>query len=170
MNSLELRDIHLPDSSLWWPPAPGWWLSLLLIVLVVILLPRLLKWYRHKSLRCLSLEEFARIRLSHKQGQSDKAVLNEVASLLRRVTISYYGRNATAAATGDDWLERLQQISVEAGAEAGPKAGPEVGFSTQQLELLVRERYRAQCEFDIEQLLQGCERWLRALPRSANHV
>ncbi len=162
MNPLELRDIHLPDSSLWWPPASGWWLSLLLILLLVILLPRLLMWYRHKPLRRLSLEELARIRLAHKQGQSDRAVLNEVASLLRRVTISYYGRNASAAATGDDWIERLQQLL--------PEAGPEAGFSRQQLELLVRERYRAQCEFDVEQLLQDCERWLRALPRRTTHV
>ena len=165
MNQLELRDIHLPDSSLWWPPAPGWWFSLLLIlllvILLVILLPRLLKWYRHKPLRRLSLEELLRIRLAYKQGQSDKAVLNEVASLLRRVTISYYGRNVTAAATGADWCEQLRQMSA--------KTGPEAGFSRQQLELLAHERYRAQCEFDIEQLLQDCERWLRALPRSINH-
>ncbi len=158
MNPLELRDIHLPDSSLWWPPAPGWWLGLLLILLLVILLPRLLKWYHHKPLRRLALEDLARIRLAHKQGQSDRAVLNEVASLLRRVTISYYGRHASAAATGDDWIERLQQLL------------PKAGFSRQQLELLVRERYRAQCEFDVEQLLRDCERWLCALPRRATHV
>jgi hypothetical protein len=158
MNPLELKDIHLPDASLWWPPAPGWWLSLLLLAGLAILLPRLLSWYRHKPLRRLSLEELARIRLAHKQGQSDKAVLNEIAGLLRRVTISYYGRNATAAITGSDWLEQLRQIS------------PGAGFSEQQLELLARGRYRPQCEFDVEQLLQGCERWLLALPRSVRHV
>ena len=158
MNQLELRDIHLPDASLWWPLAPGWWLSLLLIVLLAILLLRLLSWYRHKPLRRLSLEELARIRQAYKQGQSEKAVLSEIASLLRRVTISYYGRNAAAAATGADWLQQLQRLS------------PQTGFSAHQLELLVRERYRPQCEFDIEQLLQGCESWLRALPRSSNHV
>ena len=158
MNQLELRDIHLPDASLWWPIAPGWWFSLLLIVLLTILLPRLLSWYRHKPLRRLSLEELARIRKAHKQGQSEKAVLNEVTSLLRRVTISYYGRNAAAAATGADWLRQLQRLS------------PQTGFSEQQLELLVRGRYQPHCKFDVEQLLQGCEGWLQALPRSRNHV
>ncbi|MCP4768098.1 MAG: DUF4381 domain-containing protein [Gammaproteobacteria bacterium] len=158
MNQLELRDIHLPDSTLWWPLAPGWWLSLLLIALLVILLPLLFKWYRHKPLRRLSLEELARIRQAYKQGQSEKAVLNEIARLLRRVTISYYGRNDAAAATGAGWLLQLQRLS------------PQTGFSTQQFELLAQERYRPQCDFDIEQLLQGCESWLRALPRSRNHV
>ncbi len=158
MNQLELRDIHLPESGLWWPPAPGWWLSLLLILLLAILLPRLFRWYRHKPLKRLSLQELARIRQAYRQGQSGKAVLNEVAGLLRRVTISYYGRNATAAVTGAHWLRQLQRLS------------PQTGFTEQQLELLVRERYRPQCEFDIEQLLQSCERWLRALPRGRNHV
>ena len=158
MNQLELRDIHLPDASLWWPPAPGWWLSLLVIVLLAILLPRLLSWYRHKPLRQLSLQELARIRQTYKQGQSEKKVLNEVVSLLRRVTISYYGRNAAAAATGADWQLQLQRLSQQ------------TGFSEQQLELLVNGRYRPHCEFDIEQLLQSCEGWLHALPRSRNHV
>ncbi len=158
MNQLELRDIHLPEASLWWPPAPGWWLSLLLIMLFAILLPYLLRWYRRIPIRRVSLQELARIRQAYNQGQSERAVLNEVASLLRRVTISYYGRNTTASATGEDWLRQLRQLS------------PDTGFSEQQLELLVRARYRAQCEFDIEQLLQGCERWLSALPRGSNHV
>jgi len=158
MNPLELRDIHLPDSSLWWPPAPGWWIGLLLLLAFAILLPRLLSWYRHKPLRRVSLQELAQIRQAYQQGQSEKAVLNEVARLLRRVTISYYGRDAAAAITGADWLRQLRKLS------------PESGFTEQQLELLVRERYRPQCEFDIELLLQGCERWLRALPRSSKHV
>jgi hypothetical protein len=158
MNQLELRDIHLPEASLWWPPAPGWWLSLLLIVGLAILLPQLLRWFRHKPLRRLSLQELTRIRQAYNKGQSERAVLNEVASLLRRVTISYYGRNAKAAVTGEDWLRQLRQLSADS------------SFTPQQLELLVHERYRAQCEFDIEQLLQGCERWLRALPRSRSHV
>jgi hypothetical protein len=158
MNPLELRDIHLPEASLWWPPAPGWWLGLLLVAGLAILLPRLLRWYRHKPLGRVSLLELERIRRAYDQGESEREVLNEVASLLRRVTISYYGRNAAAAATGVDWLRQLRQLS------------PDSGFTERQLELLVRERYRAHCELDIEQLLQGCERWLRALPRSGSHV
>ena len=54
MNQPELRDIHLPEASLWWPPAPGWWISLALILLLAWLLPSLLRWLRHKPLRRLS--------------------------------------------------------------------------------------------------------------------
>jgi hypothetical protein len=154
----ELRDIQLPDASLWWPPAPGWWISLGLILLLVWLLPRLLRWLKHKPLRRLSQQELARIRLNYQQGHSDRAVLGEVAALLRRVTMSYYGREQYASATGSQWLEQLQTLA------------PGAGLSVEQLELLAHQRYRAQCEFDVEALLQSTETWLRALPRSRDNV
>jgi hypothetical protein len=154
----ELRDIQLPDASLWWPPAPGWWISLGLILLLVWLLPRLLRWLKHKPLRRLSQQELARIRLNYQQGHSDRAVLGEVAALLRRVTMSCYGREQYASATGSQWLEQLQTLA------------PGAGFSVEQLELLAHQRYRAQCEFDVEALLQSTETWLRALPRSRDNV
>ena len=122
------------------------------------LLPRLLRWLRYKPPKRLSLQELERIRRSYKAGQSDGAVLREVAALLRRVTISYYGRAATAASTGEQWLRQLQQLA------------PDAGFSAEQLELLTRDRYRPQAEFDIESLLLACERWLRGLPRRKDHV
>jgi hypothetical protein len=158
MNQPELRDIHLPEASLWWPPAPGWWISLALILLLVWLLPRLLRWLRHKPLRRLSQQELARIRLNYQQGQSDRAVLAEVAALLRRVTMSYYGRAQYASTTGSQWLEQLQTLA------------PGTGFSAAQLELLTHQRYRSHCEFDVEELLRSTETWLRALPRRRDNV
>jgi hypothetical protein len=158
MNQPELRDIHLPDVSLWWPPAAGWWLVLLVILLLLWLSPRVLRWLRYKPARRLSLQELERIRLSHKAGQSDADVLREVTALLRRVTISYYGREQYAACTGNQWIEQLQRLA------------PGSGFSDQQLQLLAHDRYRAQCELDVDALLHSLERWLCALPRSKQHV
>ena len=152
MNQPELRDIHLPDVNLWWPPAPGWWISLALLLLLLWLLPRLLRWLRHKPPKRLSLLELERIRLRYKEGQSDSAVLREVTSLLRRVTISYYGREQYAALTGAQWIEQLQRLA------------PGSGFSEQQLQLLAHDRYRAQCEPAVDALLRSLEQWLRALP------
>jgi len=153
-----LRDIHLPDDSLWWPPAPGWWLALLALSMLVVMLPWLYRWWRHKPLWRLSLRELERIRLGHKAGQGDKAVLNDLAALLRRVTISYYGRERQAATTGDAWLAQLRRLA------------PGAGFSEQQLELLAHGRYRARCDADIESLLRASERWMRALPRGRGRV
>jgi hypothetical protein len=158
MNPPVLRDIHLPDASLWWPPAAGWWVVLILIVLLALLLPRLWRWIRHKPLKRVSMRQFERICQQHKAGQSDRLVLGEITALLRRVTISYYGRRVAAAATGEQWQHQLQQLAGDA------------GFSAEQLELLVRGRYQAQADLDIESLLQASERWLHGLPRSGEHV
>ncbi len=158
MNQLELRDIHLPEASLWWPPAPGWWIVLLLVIGLAILLSYLLRWYRSKPIRRVSLQELARIRRTYSQGASQRVVLNEVTSLLRRVTISYYGRKAAAAVTGSEWLRQLVELA------------PDSGFTGQQLDFLVHGRYRAHSEVDVEQLLSGCEHWIRALPKGGSHV
>ena len=158
MNELELRDIHLPEASLWWPPAPGWWISALLLLVLVVMLVLAVRWIRHKPLRRLSLDELKRIRQRHDSGSSDKAVLADVAALLRRTLISYNGRGSCAASAGEVWIEQLQQLA------------PQQGFSSEQLQLLSRDRYQPDYSCDIESLLQSCERWLRALPRSEPRV
>ena len=158
MNELELRDIHLPEASLWWPPAPGWWIALLLLLVLLALLVWIIRWLRHKPLRRLSLRELEAIRQRHDSGSSDKAVLADIAVLLRRTLISYHGRDACAASAGEAWVDQLQQIA------------PQQGFSSEQLQLLSRDRYKADYPCDIESLLRACERWLRALPRSEPRV
>ncbi|NCF34981.1 MAG: DUF4381 family protein [Gammaproteobacteria bacterium] len=158
MNELELRDIHLPDVSLWWPPAPGWWLLVLLLVLLTLALPWLRRRYRHQPLSRLTLREFELIREAHADGQSAQATVSQVACLLRRVLISYRGRERHAASTGEDWLAELEQLA------------PRHGFSDDQLRLLTRDRYRAQLDGDVDGLLQACEKWIRNLPRERNHV
>ena len=158
MNELELRDIHLPDASLWWPPAPGWWLLALLLVLLALALPWLRRRYRHKPLSRLSLHEFELIREAHANGQSAQATVSQVARLLRRVLISYRGRGGHAASTGEEWLAELEQLA------------PRHGFSDDQLRLLTRDRYRARLDCDVDGLLRACESWIRNLPRGRNHV
>ncbi len=158
MNELELRDIHLPETSLWWPPAPGWWISVLLLLVLTAILIWIVRWIRHKPLRRLSLDELKRIRQRHVSGSSDKAVLADITVLLRRTLISYHGRAASAACAGEAWIEQLQKVA------------PHQGFSSEQLQLLSRDRYKPDYACDIENLLQTCERWLRALPRSEPRV
>ena len=158
MNELELRDIHLPEASLWWPPAPGWWMALFLLVVLMVILFWAIRRSRQKPLRRLSLRELERIRQQHDNGSSDKAVLGDIAILLRRSLISYLGRDAYAASTGEVWIKQLQQVV------------PQNGFSAEQLQLLARDRYKADYACDIDNLLQACERWLRALPRRAPRV
>jgi hypothetical protein len=158
MNELELRDIHLPEVSLWWPPAPGWWLALLLLLVLLVILLWAIRRIRQKPLRRLCLRELERIRQQHDSGLSDRAVLGDIAVLLRRTLISYHGRDAYAASTGETWIKQLQQVV------------PRHGFNSAQLQLLARDRYKPDCRYDIENLLLSCERWLRALPRREPRV
>ena len=32
----ELRDIHVPQVSMWWPLAPGWWVVLALLIVTTV--------------------------------------------------------------------------------------------------------------------------------------
>ena len=157
MNPLELRDIHLPEASLWWPPATGWWLLLLLLILVCLLLPWWLRRSRQKPLRGLSLSQLQRIKQEHRNGLSDKAVVEQVGTLLRRILISYRDRDGNAASTGNLWLAQLSSLSGTG------------SFSEEQLDLLAFARYKADPDCDIGGLLKACESWIRALPRG-RHV
>ena len=158
MNELELRDIHLPEVSLWWPPAPGWWIALLLLPVLIVMLLWVIRRIKQKPLRRLSLRELERIRRRRSSGLNDKAVLGDVAALLRRTMISYHGRQSYAATSGEAWIKQLQQ------------AVPRHRFSSAQLQLLARDRYKPDYACDIENLLQGCEHWIRALPRREPRV
>ncbi len=158
MNELELRDIHLPDASLWWPPAPGWWIAAVLLLVLGLLAPWLIRRLRYKPVNRLSLGELETIRNGFNSGQGKNDVIKDTAALLRRTLIAYRGREGFAASTGNAWTAQLQALV------AGEK------FSQAQLELLGHHRYQRDSDCDIEELLQACERWMRALPRSVTRV
>ena len=158
MNELELRDIHLPQTSLWWPPAPGWWLLLALLLLLGLVVIWLIWRRHHQPLPKLSLRELEIIRRARADGQSENATINAVARLLRRTLISYYGRETQAATTGAAWTEQLQRLA------------PRRGFSERQLRLLSYDRYQANPDCDVDGLLQACESWIRNLPRKVPRV
>ena len=154
MNGPELRDIHLPDPVSWWPLAPGWWLLAILVLALA-----LLAWYwllrrGREPLRALSLDELARIRTALDSGEDQHATLNEIAGLLRRVLISYRGRDGFADSTGTAWAAQIRELSS-------------AGFSDADLELLGAARYRREVDADLAALLDACERWIENLPPEA---
>ncbi len=153
MNELALKDIHLPEASLWWPLAPGWWLLLILLVLVIFYLPRLLRWLRSKPVKTLSLRELARIRADMLNGLEQQQVSQEISILLRRTVISYCGRAIGASITGKNWVEQLKKL-----------AGEEC-FTAEQNQWLSIDQYAPSARCDLEAMLHSCENWIRALPR-----
>jgi hypothetical protein len=158
MNELSLRDIHLPDVSLWWPPAFGWWLLPLLLALIVFYLPKLIRWLARKPVKKLALQELKRIRRDLKKSHNEDQALQDISMLLRRTVMSYCGRDTSASLTGNSWLKQLEQLSAEK------------CFSAEQSDWLSSGQYQQAAKCEIEALMRSCESWIRAIPRSHLHV
>ena len=157
MIELDLRDIHLPAELPWWPLAPGWWLLFLLLLILLVL--TVFYWRRHRSpLRKASLRELSRLRAAYTAGASKSDTLAEISMLLRRVAISMFGRKQVAGISGRAWRDCLENLS------------PGSGFDEAQLDLLTCHRFRPGPDYDIEQLLQSCDRLIRNLSRERKHV
>ncbi len=162
MNAPQLRDIHLPDGVAWWPPAPAWWLLLLLIA---VLAAAAWWWHRRRQqqpARRRALRELELIRnrlhgLDPGLPERGQLALREVSALLRRILISYRGREQYAASSGGEWISQLRELAAD-------------GFSAEQLDLLGHARYRPGSGCDGDALLAACETWIRALPRESHRV
>jgi len=158
MNDLQLRDIHLPDAILWWPPALGWWLLVISLPLIIAGMIVLRRWLKHQSAKKRSIIEFRQIIRGFEAQQDATLFIGQISTLLRRILITYQGRNQTAGITGDRWIDELNELVVER------------CFSDEQESLLRHGQFQRNIEFDSQALIASCERWIKALPRSQKHV
>lgn len=158
MNEIPLKDIHLPDMSLWWPPAVGWWILLMLLIVLGVGWPYFWRWLKHKSVKKLSIAEFEKITKTFDQKEDKRRLVGELSTLLKRILMSYRGRHDTAALSGKNWVEHLNELVAEP------------CFSDKEEALLAQGQYQRDPDFDIQSLIQNCERWINALPRRSNHV
>lgn len=152
MNQLQLRDIHLPEGSLWWPLAPGWWILLGLLVLLIALAPWLYRLIRHRSMKKRASAAFNEIKTRFEKDGDERRLLADLSSLLRRSMMAYEGRRHTAALTGDAWVSRLTQLVGEP------------CFSEEQQRLLSHGQYARDIQLDHDAMLESCQRWIKALP------
>ncbi|MCP4488557.1 MAG: DUF4381 domain-containing protein [Gammaproteobacteria bacterium] len=158
MNEITLRDIHLPEAVSWWPPAPGWWLLLMALVALMLGSFFLWRWMKHKPLRKLSVIEYKNIVNNFHQQQDSRLLLSQLSTLLRRILMSYQGRNNNASIIGDDWIKQLNLLANKN------------CFSAEQENLLSRGQFQRDLDFDSLALLASCEHWIATLPRSHQHV
>lgn len=107
LQSLQLRDIHLPASPEFWPPAPAWWLLALLIGIVLgwIIFRLIRLWQRRRA----QLEIFSLLdEISNTKNEvKTPEFLSSVSTLLRRVALLKFPPKQVAALTGKDWLSFL---------------------------------------------------------------
>ena len=158
MNDIELRDIHLPDVTLWWPPALGWWLLVVGIPLTLVALIYIRRWVKHQSAKKRSIIEFRQITRSFEAEQDPSLLIGQISTLLRRILITYQGRDQAAGITGDRWIEQLNELVAER------------CFSEEQESLLRHGQFQRRIEFDSRGLIASCERWIKSLPRSQKHA
>ncbi len=149
MESLPLKDIHLPDAIGWWPPAPGWWLAALLLMMLAFLAH-----YVYKRLTRKSAVKSAKTLLNTLRHQpiEPKQTLTELSALLRRTAISTGNRNEIAGLNGTAWLAYLD------------RSLPDAPFSQGVGRCLADAHYRptsALGDIDFEALFALCERWLK---------
>jgi hypothetical protein len=102
MESLPLRDIHLPDPIGWWPLAPGWWGVLILALLTSFGLA----YWRHRRLRGPTAVQAARAELDRLEADTAmpaREKLQALSILMKRVAISLYPREEVARLSGEEW-------------------------------------------------------------------
>jgi len=148
--ALPLRDIHLPDSVLWWPPAPGWWLLLLLIIvtgLSVFLFIRRRHNYRISAIY-LAKQELSRIENDYNSNHDKSRLVKELSELIRRISISLFNRHESASLTGNDWLLFLDNLNGDH------------SFSNGIGRILIEAPYQAKPEYDEVALLALVESWI----------
>lgn len=105
-DSLQLRDIHLPQNPELWPPAPGWWM--LAIIVFIFLLWIAVRLFRYWKRYRLQKEIFSSLdELQQHSDEQTPQFLAEISVLLRRVALVKFPRQQVAALTGKHWLSFL---------------------------------------------------------------
>lgn len=152
--SLDLRDIHLPDPVSWWPPAIGWWFVLLGLILFVM--SGLWAWRRWKnnrnSAKRLALTELDRLKHQYQQQNDPARLMEGLSTLLRRAAISVYPREQCAGLTGTAWLQFLDTIMQDTRFTNGPGS------------VLIAAPYAKEQKLNADELISLCKDWIEALP------
>jgi hypothetical protein len=152
-SQIPLREMQMPDAIGWWPLAPGWWLLLLFVVCGIAAL----FFYIRKKLKDpkrFALREFKIIVERYHSSQDKAALLMECNSLLKRLAITLYPRKKVAHLSGHEWLAFLAGSSAVSMAELPEiiQAGP----------------YQQNVDFDANELMLFCKRWLKAVKGEAD--
>ncbi len=148
MESLPLKDIHLPPEVGVWPLATGWWL--LIAVIVFCIVSGFWLYRRFKRRAGLRVANKLLLAIANDPQQTDQQKLTALSALLRRVALSTAPRSEVASLNGEAWLAYLDK---------GFKDAP---FSQGIGRCLADAHYRATpAEVDLPALIKLCQRWLK---------
>lgn len=165
--SLNLRDIHLPEPVSWWPLAPGWWLLLTALLIIIALAFITRKIYRSKQLKRDINAELETIKQQFQQTQNKSQLAKALSVLLRRANITYYSRShfkgeSIAGLTGENWLAWLDKTHSKPEHTLTEK---NITFQSELGQVLITAPYmsdESQLDYDAQSLIQLCESWLHS--------
>ena len=155
VESLPLRDIHLPEPVNWWPPAPGWWLLLISCVIIIagIFLFKYIR--KRRLLKRTVLAELDSIRRQYRDNHDRVQLVKALSALMRRASISFYQRENSASLTGTAWLQHLDNTAQRKQFQKGNGS------------ILATAPYLpadSRIDVDFDDLLSLCEDWLSIQP------
>ncbi|MCY0966500.1 DUF4381 domain-containing protein [Parathalassolituus penaei] len=112
--SLQLRDLHMPDPISAWPPAPGWWLVGILGVILLLAAMyggwRFWKdWYPLHRSRRDSAQQLENWRVEWRQHRNSNQLINNINLELKRFCQLWYPHALNLH--GQAWVDFLQQHS-----------------------------------------------------------
>ena len=159
--TLNLRDIHLPEAISWWPLAPGWWILLACFIFVFIFLFIARKIYRSRQLSRDIGSELEIIKQQFETTQNKSQLARSLSILLRRANITYNPRSGIAGLTGEDWLAWLDQTLLD---ENNNNSSTGLRFQSTTGKVLLSAPYLPEntaMDFDANDLIHLCESWLK---------
>jgi hypothetical protein len=145
----QLRDIHLPDPITWWPPAIGWWIvTLILIVAIAGSIYWVWRRYQRLAYKREALKHMESVRARYLSHRDDAQLLSELSALLKRISITRYGREEIAGLTGSPWLEFLD------------RTGNTQEFTDGSGRALASERFNPAPKVDSTELMNIAQQWI----------
>ncbi|MBE9563760.1 MAG: DUF4381 domain-containing protein [Proteobacteria bacterium] len=153
--TLNLRDIHLPEPISWWPLAPGWWILFVSLVVIITALYIAKKIYQSRQLSREITSELDDIKKEFAATQNKSQLAKALSILLRRACITYYPENNIAGLTGENWLEYLD--ATFASNKTQIKFQDPIGHILLDAPYLPDE---TALNYDDQALIQLCESWL----------
>lgn len=154
-NALALRDIHLPETIVWWPPAIGWWILVGLLMLLALLAFWLHRRYQGRRLHTEALQALMLIQTTHEKREDDQQLIRSLSIWLRRVCISHYPARDVAGLTGMDWLLFLDKSLVNTSLPRGFSQGPG--------KFILSAPYQQNIAASGAELLLLCRTWIMTL-------
>jgi len=158
--TLDLRDIHLPEPISWWPIASGWWLLLACSVLLVVIIFFIKKAHKKKQLNREINSEIKIIKTQFGNTKNKHELAQSLSVLLRRSSISFYAEKEVAGLTGEQWLRFLD----------GTTSATSGKFQSETGNALIIAPYlpkTSDFDFDAQALLNLCENWFKTQKVSA---